>query len=299
MSQSLSPQEIQELTAGYVLGDLNSAEAEIFRELLVDMPDLQAEVAALQEALAMMPYGLEEGEPEAGLRSQILSAAQAELSQQKPLPLAPPPTSKRPRLKLSWIISTAAAGLAIVCGLATLRLSGQVRILQVQQSQVQPQSDTTVTSDVSGHITQTWSGLSQLLKDHQRSLANPNGPVDFVVQEPDEIPALLKGFQTNVAALPLLPSKQGMLLGGSNCQLGRTQGLRLTYQLETDQTVSAYQLAVSNQEDFPEVQSAQLTLQQPDGTGIVLWREDNYLYALVADLPTADLQTLAYAIEGT
>ncbi|MBT9314292.1 anti-sigma factor [Leptothoe spongobia] len=288
MTKPLSHQEMQELAAGYVLGDLDSAEAEEFCSLLAELPALQAEVVALQDTLAMMPYGLEEVEPEGGLRSQILSEAQAELAPPRPMPLK----TRRIQPRIPWAMTTAAAGLAMVCGLATLYLSNQVRSLQTQY----PQSELASSPDPVG-IAQTWSGLSQLLQDHQRSLTNPKGPVDFVVQQPDEIPARVQGFQTTVAALPLLPAQQGILLGGSNCQLGNNKGLRLTYQLPTDKTVSAYQLDVTD-EGFPEFQSAQLTLQQPDGRGIVLWRNETYLYALVADLPTAELQSLAYAIEG-
>ncbi|MEM9266861.1 MAG: hypothetical protein AAGA46_15190 [Cyanobacteria bacterium P01_F01_bin.13] len=293
MTNSFSREEIQELIAGYVLGDLSSTEAEDFQCLLADMPELQAEVAALQEALAMMPYGLDEVEPERELRSQILSAAQAELAQHRPsLQKMRLQKNRRFQPRLPWAMSAAAASLAIVCGLATVHLSGQVRRLQTRY----PQSELDDSPD-QFDINQTWSGLSQLLQDHQRSLTNPEGPVDFAIERPDEIPAVVQGFQTTRAALPLLPAKQGTLLGGSNCQLGATQGLRLTYQLETDQTVSAYQLNVAK-EEFPEFQSAQITLQQPYGTGIVLWRDDDYLYALVADLPAAELQNLAYAIEG-
>ncbi|MBT9312121.1 anti-sigma factor [Leptothoe kymatousa] len=278
MTVPMSPQEIQELAAGYVLGDLTSTEAESFTALLAQMPELQAEVAALQEALAMMPYGLEEEAPAMGLRSQILSAAQAEIY--PPLPATDPVLQQRPRPK--WVLGALVVALAM--GLVTWR-STQVRFAQAPTSELA----------TANGISQTWSGLSQLLNDHKRSLSNPDGPVDFVVQQPTDIPSLLSGFNTTVAALPLLPAKQGMLLGGSNCQLGETAGLRLTYQLATDKTVSAYQLVVKD-EEFPEFQAAQLTLQQPDGTGIVLWRDDNYLYALVAEMPTAELQSLAYAI---
>ncbi|MGD1857604.1 MAG: hypothetical protein ACFB2W_25490 [Leptolyngbyaceae cyanobacterium] len=287
MSEPLSPQEIRELAAGYVLGDLTSAETEAFQGLLHELPALKVEVTALQETLAMMPYGLDDVEPEGGLRSQILSAAKAEFSSPTSVSLPPQPSTPTfKRSRLPWIMSTTAAGLALVCGLATLRLGNQVRTLQAQYSP----SELTVAGD-------PWSGLRNLLQDHHQSLQNPDGPVDFVVSQPDEIPDLLQGFQTTVAALPLLPDHQGKLLGGSNCQLGDAEGLRLTYQLETDQTVSAYQLVLA-EEEFPELQSAHLSLQQPDGTGIVLWRDENYLYAVVAELPTAELQTLAYAIEG-
>ncbi|MEM6253839.1 MAG: hypothetical protein AAF821_13050 [Cyanobacteria bacterium P01_D01_bin.156] len=285
MTTPMSPQEIQELAAGYVLGDLTSAEAATFKTLLATMPELQTEVAALQEALAMMPYGLDEVKPGGALRSQILSTAQVELSPVLPrVSKAPGAAPRRPRA-----ISTVAAGLALICGLTALYLNSQMRLLQAQRP-LQP--------GVSTSFQQPWSGLSQILDDHRRSMSNPEGPVDFVVQQPADILNLLKGFHTTVAALPLIPSKQGMLLGGSNCQLGDTPGLRLTYQLNTNQTLSAYQLALEA-EEFPEFQSAQLTLQQPDGTGVVLWRDDSYLYALVAEIPTAELQSLAYAITGT
>ncbi|MEO0866881.1 MAG: hypothetical protein AAFY17_00255 [Cyanobacteria bacterium J06642_11] len=279
---TIPPEEMQELAAGYVLGDLTSAEAEAFQTLLATMPDLQEEVTALQEALAMMPYGLEEVKPRRNLRSQILTAAQTELTPQLSSPQPPYRTSRKYR---PVAIGALATGLAVACGLAILRPA--VRLAQPEES-----------IEIASGIHQTWSGLSQLLQDHQQSINNPEGPVDFVVQQPADILSLLQGFQTTVAKLPLLPSKQGMLLGGSNCQLGEIPGLRLTYQLPTEQTVSAYQLALAD-EEFPEFQAAQLTLQQPNGTGIVLWRDDNYLYALVAEMPTAELQNLAYAITGT
>lgn len=289
MATPLSPEEIQELAAGYVLGDLDSAEAEEFRALLVEVPELQAEVAALQEALAMMPYGLEEELPDGGLRSQILSAAQTTVSTHPTIALK----AKRFRPQLPWVMSSAASIIALVCGLTALHLNHQVQHLQTQK----PQPKLAAAPTQPG-ITQAWSGLSQLLQDHQKSLANPQGPVDFIIRQPDDIPSLLKGFPTTVAALPLLPTQQGMLLGGSNCHLGNNPGLRLTYQLPQDTTVSAYQLVLAEEDAFPQFQSAHLTLQQPDGTSIVLWRDDAYLYALVAELPTAELQSLAYAIEG-
>ncbi|NEP52957.1 MAG: hypothetical protein F6K65_30830 [Moorea sp. SIO3C2] len=289
MAGPLSSEERQELIAGYVLGDLTSAEAELFKRLLTEQPELQSEVVALQDALAMMPYGLEDVEPREEVRSQILSVAEAELnlSPGRDVQFRPSchPWSRYPR-RWSWAMSTMAATLALACGLVTFQLRHQVRTLHAQYSQSVEQSG----------LPQTWAGLSHLLQDHQSSMDNPTGPVDFVVQQPGEILPQVQGFHTTVAALPLLP--KGKLLGGSNCQLGVAQGLRLTYQLGADETVSAYQLVMS-EDDFPELQAAQLTLQQPDGTGVVLWREDDYLYALVAEMPMAELQGLVYAIEGS
>lgn len=298
MTMSLSPQEIQELTAGYVLGDLDSDEAELFRALLADLPDLHQEVAALQEALAVMPYGLAEVEMARGVRSQLLTRAEAELhatpiSEPKPSaahsighPQGPSLESVRSHPQRRWMRGGVAAGLAILCGLFAWRLGGQGRFQQAQSE--------SPSQEIS--VAQTWAGLDDILQDHQKSLGDPDGPVDFVVNQVSDIPAQVTGFSTTVAALPLLP--RGQLIGASNCQFGKTPGLRLTYQLSSDQTVSAYQLAVTDQ-SLPALPSAQITLQQPDGTGLVLWRDDHYLYALAATLPVPELQALAHTINGS
>lgn len=299
MTMPLSPQDIQALTAGYVLGDLTSEEAELFRALLVERPELRTEIIALQETLALMPCGLGDEAINPEVKSQLLAKAHAELSQASLAPLAPTavpqsarrqPSARMRRYppKLPWLMSATAASLAIVCGFAALRLGNQLRFLRAQvESSPEPVN-----------VLQSWSGLDQILQDHQKSLANPEGPVDFVVGRPSDVLDLLHGFQTTTAALPLLPAYQGQLLGGSNCRFGKSQGLRLTYQLSTEQTVSAYQLEVSD-EALPVMESAQMALQHPDGTGMVLWRDENYLYAVVADLPLAELQGLAHAINGT
>ena len=305
MTMPLSPQEIQELAAGYVLGDLTSNEAELFQTLLAELPTLGAEVTALQDALAVMPYGLADVDMAVEVRSQLLAKAERELhSQSAPVPVEVPKTvSERfmpdrskpaPNLtqgfrlqrRLFWMISGVAAGLAIAYGLTTLRLSHELRVLQTR-------SEPSTAQDSMVH---TWSGLDDILQDHRKSLDHPEGPVDFVVGKPSDLIDLLSGFQTTVATLPLLP--QGQLIGGSNCQFGKTPGLRLTYQLSSNQTVSAYQLPLSEQ-SIAQMPSTQISFQQQDGTSMVLWRDGSYLYALVATLPLPELQTLARSVNGT
>ena len=234
---------LQELAAGYVLGNLSSAEAEQFATLLAANPELAAEVAALQEALALMPYGLEPAAAKPELRSQILTAAA--LGQLGRLYVSPIP-----------------------------QLSGTAAL----------------------NLEQAWVGLDQLLADHRRSLANPAGPADFTVRQPAELVARVEGFETTLTALPLLPDSTGQLVGGSNCRFGKTRGLRLTYRIG-DQDISAYQLTTAA---MPTAQpAARLTLEQPDGTTLVVWREENYLYALVAALPAPRLRAIAVAMGAT
>lgn len=299
MTPPLSPQEIQELAAGYVLGDLDSDEAKLFQALLAEVPELQAEVATLQEALALMPYELAHVDVDSHVRSQLLTKAEAELASIPPmaahsgpslssLPSFPHRQGPSSLARVPWLISAAAAGVALVCGGVAIRMSDQVRLLQAQSDPANQGTE----------VVQTWAGLDDILQDHQTSLTSPDGPVDFVVDHPADVLSQLQGFQTTVAALPLLPAQQTQLLGGSNCEFGKIQGLRLTYQLSPEQTISAYQLDLTDK-NLPALSSAQIVLQQPDGTSLLLWRDGNYAYALVATLPLPELQALAQTMPGT
>ncbi|WP_159789632.1 hypothetical protein [Sodalinema gerasimenkoae] len=73
---NLSPEEFQELAAGYVLGDLSSEERQVFQAQLQHHPELAEEVRLLQDVLGAIPYGLPETPPPPGLREAILAAAE-------------------------------------------------------------------------------------------------------------------------------------------------------------------------------------------------------------------------------
>ena len=333
MTNPFNAQELQELTAGYVLGDLTSEEAAQFHQLLVQHPELREEVEALQEALAMMPYALPEEKPQGELRSRILQATQAEFEQT----LAPPASSstvtqlttqqpaqrshgrltQRPqrqrfmRWQRPWVLGSIAAGVATIFIAVGNWQPASNFIARTLPTLSRPagedadnlnQSPTVQTAEVAQDVSEmekVWAGFEQLLQDHHNSVTNPEGPVDFVVQRADDVVTQLEGFQTSVAALPTLPDYQGELLGGSDCQFDDTRGLRLSYRVkgfpEASQVVSIYQLDL-NGDQFPQFHSSYMTLRQPDGTGVVLWREESYLYALVADLPMTDLNNLAHEI---
>lgn len=105
MTRFTQPENWQDLLAGYALGDLSPEEAEALQQILIEQPELSAEVDCLQEVLALMPYGLPEHEPPLHLKESILTAAAAEL----PAPLAKP--SRRSR----WLgLATAAAAAALL-----------------------------------------------------------------------------------------------------------------------------------------------------------------------------------------
>jgi anti-sigma-K factor RskA len=101
MTEPLTPQSIEMLAAGYVIGDLDRAEAERFEQLLAEDPALVAEVHRLQLTLDQVAYDLNSVEPPPYLESKILAAATAN-----------PQLSQRKKSKVSWK--------AIVGGVATL-----------------------------------------------------------------------------------------------------------------------------------------------------------------------------------
>lgn len=67
-------EHLEELIAGYVLGNLCSEEAEEFRKLLIQKPQLITEINQLQEVLGLLPYALPKVAPPPHLRSAIVEA---------------------------------------------------------------------------------------------------------------------------------------------------------------------------------------------------------------------------------
>ncbi|MEM6451961.1 MAG: hypothetical protein AAF703_16810 [Cyanobacteria bacterium P01_D01_bin.105] len=320
----LEPQDLtealKELAAGYVLGDLSSEEAERFHQLMLKSAALNAEVESLQQALEMMPYALPEQRPKVELRDITLNAIQAEVDTEAKriqaassdfkvvsAPGAPghfPHAAFQPltvqqvfRKRFAWLLSGMAIGCAAALGAVALR---PMRFASASRDPVAIQSTNLQTSQ----IEQVWQGFRDLSQDHNDSLREANGPADFPAQQASDVLAKAPDFQTTLAALPVLPKEKGELLGGSKCKFGKTAGLRLSYRVGTltDDSlrkdfhiVSAYQLEL-NGDQFPQFLDSYITLRQADGTSIVLWREEPYLYALVADLPPVELNALAQEI---
>ncbi|BAY07584.1 anti-sigma factor [Calothrix sp. NIES-2098] len=122
MNKSSTPENLEELAAGYVVGDLDPEEAEEFKRLLAENPELLAEVNHLQEAMGQLVYGLNEVEPPPHLRSAILETAE--------IPANPTPVVKRSPLPWSKIFASIAALLVLVLGWENYRLRQDLSIAQ-------------------------------------------------------------------------------------------------------------------------------------------------------------------------
>jgi anti-sigma-K factor RskA len=132
MTESLTPEAIELLAAGYAVGDLDRAEAEVFEQLLAENPALLAEVERLQTTLDRVVYGLNSIEPPPHLQSAILAAA-----------TATQPSQKKP-FRLPWrtVMGGIAALLILYLGVDNYRLRQDFSIAQdlntlLQQSQTQ------------------------------------------------------------------------------------------------------------------------------------------------------------------
>ena len=69
-------ENIEELLAGYVLGNLDEEELVFFNQQLIANPELKEQVAQLEATLSLMPYSLPDDVPQNNLRSQMLNRAQ-------------------------------------------------------------------------------------------------------------------------------------------------------------------------------------------------------------------------------
>ena len=112
----------EQLTAGFVVGNLEPEEAVEFQELLVANPDLAVEVNHLQNTLDHVLYGLNEVKPPQHLQQIILSAASSTTHQ-----------TWTPKHFFPWgkIILGSVVALIILClGLDNYRLRQDLRLAQ-------------------------------------------------------------------------------------------------------------------------------------------------------------------------
>ena len=112
---------LQEILAGYVLGDLDEAEMTWLNQQLIANPQLQEQIDELTTTLNLMPYGLTQEHPDPDLESATLLTKVQERS-----------SFSRPALKWGWIVS----GVTI---LSTLFLGWQNYSLKQQIAQINDQ----------------------------------------------------------------------------------------------------------------------------------------------------------------
>jgi len=278
--------DLQVLAAGYVLGDLSSEEMADFQARMATDATLAQTVADLQSTLTMLPYGLQQQQPDAHLRQRLLRTVQTNTARRQ-----------RRRVPHPWG-TNAASVIATVLGGTSLFLWFQNTHLNLKLAAAEsviehletltvaslPSSALTISPAETGITTRWYAGLSELIQDHNTALRVSADNSEAGRSKVSPIPQ----------AMPTLATEQAALLSSSPCNFGKAQGFRATYRLSEQTVVSVYRIDLQG-EQFPQLPLTQVTLRQ-DGTSLVLWKEENYLYALTGSLEITDLQTLTDAL---
>ena len=276
----MTPEHIEELAAGYVLGNLSTEETEAFEQLLANQPHLHQDVRQLQETLELMPYALPEVAPPTQLRSNLLMEIEPATS---PLP-------KPVRIRRIWV------GLGAIVAVAFIALGMDNYRLRRQLARTSPFRDRHTI--VSAEVLQAngWDGVTRLVSDHLSSLDRDRGPVDFVSTSVTEISHRFAPQFSFARSAPTVERDRVQLLGGSFCKLGKIKGIRFTYRTEDNRLVSFYQLEASERDTFPLSGGDRLYIPSHRGPSAIVWNQDDLLYALVSELPPGELQDFAVRV---
>ena len=174
------PPNWEALITGYVLSDLTPEEAALVKQYLETYPELACEVESLQATLALFPLSLPKAKPSEGLRSQILEAAQKDLSttietekeNHSPNPLVPlspslplSPSSPKPWLKIAGI---AAVGIIASLGFFNYRLNQKLAKVETDLSNYRLQAELSQTQQ---ELSRYQEALSVLKQPNNRLLA--------------------------------------------------------------------------------------------------------------------------------
>ncbi len=132
-------------------------------------------------------------------------------------------------------------------------------------------------------------GLLAVVADHAVAAPVP-------VPDPAVVADRLGQAVPFVARVPNLIAGHARLMGGSVCYLRSTRGVRATYSLGKDRTLSFYQPERTASMAFPSPGAKPIYVGYVDlrlGPGAVLWAEERFLFALVAELSPERLEQLA------
>ncbi|MBP0000075.1 MAG: hypothetical protein J7641_13940 [Cyanobacteria bacterium SID2] len=305
MTDTLPPERLEELAAGYVLGDLSSEEAEEFQTWLQRDPQLTLEVDRLYEVLGVMPYGLPPTPPPPNLRDRILEAAvtdEAALQTDDSSVVEFTPRrvgalTKRHRRRLPWkpIASSIAALVVVAFAVDNWRLRRD--LIQVREQTTEQFDFGSIEMPPEAVLANQWDGLEKIVDDHLSAMTRDEGPMDF---NSSELSDIIERFdrQFNFAqANPTIDRRGVTLMGGTLCEFGKIPGLRYTYMTDDGNTISFYQIDTRTEKlSLPKTGSGKLYISQPGKPRVVLWSDDTYIYAMVAELPPDQLKALSYDV---
>ena len=123
MTNNPRSHNLEEILAGYVLGDLDEIELVWLNEQMAANPQLRERVAQLKLTLNLLPYGLPEDIPQNNLRSQILARSQLNTAERK--------------YRWGWIVGIATTVGTLLLGINNFSLRQQIAVTQARLEQQQ------------------------------------------------------------------------------------------------------------------------------------------------------------------
>ena len=297
------PPKLQELAAGYVLGNLDPEELQEFQKLSAQFPQQEILVAEMQELMGQLPFSLTPEPVPHSLGDRIFNEAAKDLK-------AETKATGLLHRKSVLIFATVCTLLLAVGSAYTWNLRQELRIAEDKireqnatlarlQALLPESQESTLQIKTSPKLLQAnWNGISQVLEDHLRAEQKGASAVEIQAKSPPELFQLLQKSDFSLPQpTPSLSLKNLEFLGGSICKFDKTQGVRVMYETQSQQPISFYQLKRAATPDFPLAISEQLLIQNSKGPNLMIWGNDNFLFAIVADLSSNQLEALAANLE--
>ncbi|MCZ6875856.1 MAG: anti-sigma factor [bacterium] len=137
----MTPEELQEICALYVLGALEPQEAaDLEARLQAGDPDVVRTVSELREVVQVLPHALPPLMPDPGVRARLMSRVQASLPTldhaHEPEIIAPRTLRQWFSRPLVWLPTAAAALLALAFGWTVVNLQSHIAALQTEIQQL-------------------------------------------------------------------------------------------------------------------------------------------------------------------
>ncbi len=348
---------INELAAGYVLGNLSPEEAETLQQYVSQNPEFAAEIDRLYDILGVIPYALTKVDAPINLRTQLLATIidsdvdldldlDSELIAVSPHPAdapsiaQPPPSRHTPHQappekphnkphdkphKTDWRSSTSpkptqptpitryrvgrwvgrsAAAAAIVFGLMNWQMRRDLAVTRTalieardRVSELEAVADAQISDNMpilqpDATLASAWQ-FDRLIDDHRLATQDMSHGYAF---QTSKILEIVQQFQDDfefAPALPVLNNPSVRLISGSFCDLGQIPGFRFSYQTKDGRKLSLYQVGTPDDPlILPDATQGRLHVRQAGQPEIILWSNDGFDYALVAEMSREQLETI-------
>lgn len=123
MSKNPRSHNLEEILAGYVMGDLDEQELVWLNEQIAANPQLKKQIAQMESTLNLLPYGLPEDVPQSNLRSEILAQAK--------------PKTRSSEYRWVWILGAITTVSTLLLGVNNLSLRQQIALTEDRLGQKQ------------------------------------------------------------------------------------------------------------------------------------------------------------------